>query len=82
MVRTIRSLVGHRAKIHTMECYFLFFVLCILLCVYCNGFDQRVARQQLSKHGPTRNNEGSCVFCGDVINNTDCLFYVVRATQQ
>jgi hypothetical protein len=23
---------------------------------YCIGFDQRVARQQLCKHGPTRNN--------------------------
>jgi hypothetical protein len=31
--------------------------------LYCNGFDQRVARQQLSKHGPTRKNSGSCVFC-------------------
>jgi hypothetical protein len=29
---------------------------------YCNGFDQRVARQQLCKHGPTRNNRGSVVF--------------------
>jgi hypothetical protein len=35
---------------------------------YCNGFDQRVARQQLCKHGPTHNNNGGCVFCvhGDV----------------
>jgi hypothetical protein len=24
---------------------------------YCNGFDQRVARQRLCKHGPTRNNK-------------------------
>jgi hypothetical protein len=29
---------------------------------YCNGFDQRVARQQLWKHGPTLNNRGNCVF--------------------
>jgi hypothetical protein len=29
---------------------------------YCNGFDQRVARQQLCKHGSTRNNSGICVF--------------------
>jgi hypothetical protein len=35
--------------------------------IYCNGFDQRVARQQLCKHGTLRNNRGSCVF------------YVVRA---
>jgi hypothetical protein len=28
--------------------------------LYCNGFDQRVARQQLCKHGPTRNNRGGC----------------------
>jgi hypothetical protein len=34
---------------------------------YCNGFDQRVVRQELCKHGPTRNNTGGC------------LFYVVRA---
>jgi hypothetical protein len=30
---------------------------------YCKGFDQHVARQQLCKHGSTRNNRGSCVFC-------------------
>jgi hypothetical protein len=30
---------------------------------HCNGFDQRVAGQQLCKHGPTWNNRGSCVFC-------------------
>jgi hypothetical protein len=29
--------------------------------IYCNGFDQRFARQQLRKHGPTRNNRGGCV---------------------
>jgi hypothetical protein len=29
--------------------------------IYCNGFDQRVARQQLCKHAPTRNNRGSCI---------------------
>jgi hypothetical protein len=28
-----------------------------------NGFDQRFARQQLCKHGPTRNSNGSCIFC-------------------
>jgi hypothetical protein len=28
--------------------------------MYCNGFDQHVARQQLCKHGPTCNNRGSC----------------------
>jgi hypothetical protein len=35
---------------------------------YCNGYEQRVARQQLCKHGPTRNNRGNSVFCarGDV----------------
>jgi hypothetical protein len=27
-----------------------------LLYYYCNGFDQRIARQQLCKQGPTRNN--------------------------
>jgi hypothetical protein len=31
--------------------------------IYCNESDQRVIRQQLCKHGPTRNNRGSCVFC-------------------
>jgi hypothetical protein len=31
--------------------------------IYFNGFDQRLARQQLCKHSPTRNNRGSCVFC-------------------
>jgi hypothetical protein len=30
--------------------------------LYCNEFDERVARQQLCKHGPTRSNRGSCVF--------------------
>jgi hypothetical protein len=30
--------------------------------MYCNGFDQPVARQHLCKHGQTRNNRGSCVF--------------------
>jgi hypothetical protein len=36
--------------------------------LYFNGFDQRIARQQLCKHGPTRNSRGGCVFrvCGDV----------------
>jgi hypothetical protein len=29
---------------------------------YCNEFNQRVARQQLRKHGQTRNNRGSFVF--------------------
>jgi hypothetical protein len=29
---------------------------------YCNGFDQRVARQQLCKHSPTLNNRCGCVF--------------------
>jgi hypothetical protein len=29
---------------------------------YGNGFDQRVARQHLCKHGPTSNNRGSCAF--------------------
>jgi hypothetical protein len=41
----------------------------VLRCVLCcNGFDQRFARQQLCKHGPIRNNRGSCCFCvrGDV----------------
>jgi hypothetical protein len=36
--------------------------------IYCNGFDQRFARQQLCKHGPKYNNRWGCVF------------YVVRAT--
>jgi hypothetical protein len=35
--------------------------------IYCNGFG-RVARQQLCKHCPARN------------NRWDCVFYVVRAT--
>jgi hypothetical protein len=28
--------------------------------IYCNGFDQRVARQQLCKHRPTRNSRWGC----------------------
>jgi hypothetical protein len=28
--------------------------------LYCNIFDQRIARQQLCKHGPTRNNRKGC----------------------
>jgi hypothetical protein len=28
----------------------------------CNGFDQTVVWQQFCKHGPTRDNRGSCVF--------------------
>jgi hypothetical protein len=35
---------------------------------YCNGFEQRIARQQLCKHNPTRNIRWGSVF------------YVVRAT--
>jgi hypothetical protein len=30
--------------------------------MYCNGVDQRVARQQLCIHRPTRNNRGGRVF--------------------
>jgi hypothetical protein len=37
---------------------------------YCNGFNQRVAWQQLCKHGPTRN------------NRLGCVSYVVRAEQR
>jgi hypothetical protein len=29
---------------------------------YCNGFDERVARQQLRKHGSACNISGGCVF--------------------
>jgi hypothetical protein len=29
---------------------------------YCNGFDHRFAKQQLRKHGATRNNRWGCVF--------------------
>jgi hypothetical protein len=36
---------------------------------YCNGFNQRVARQQLCKHGPTHNKWGF-------------VSYVVRAEQR
>jgi hypothetical protein len=54
---------------HTMEVFFANFVS-PYLCTYCNGFCQRVARQQLCKHGPTRNNKWGYVF------------YVVRADQQ
>jgi hypothetical protein len=43
--------------------------LCLKKYKYCNRFDQRVARQQLSKHGPTCNRSG-------------CVFYVVRAEQR
>jgi hypothetical protein len=30
--------------------------------IYCDRFDQQVARQQLCKHSPTRNNRLGCVF--------------------
>jgi hypothetical protein len=33
------------------------------VCIYCNRFDQRIDMEQPCKHGPTRNNRGSCVFC-------------------
>jgi hypothetical protein len=55
--------------------------------VYCNRFDERVARQQLCKHGPTRNNKGSCVFrvLGDVTtvdsDHVTCFLYI-RPTHQ
>jgi hypothetical protein len=35
----------------------------VLLNLYFNGFDQRVARQQLCKHGSTRNNRWGCFLC-------------------
>jgi hypothetical protein len=38
--------------------------------LYCNRFDQRVARQQFCKHGTTRTNRWVCAF------------YVVRAEQR
>jgi hypothetical protein len=41
-----------------------------VICTYCNRFDQRVARQQLRKHGSARN------------NRLVCVFYVVRAEQR
>jgi hypothetical protein len=50
-------------KVLFIPCRFVFSYV-----AYCNGFDQRVARQQLCKHGPTRNSRWGCVF------------YVVRAT--
>jgi hypothetical protein len=35
----------------------------IQLIIYCNGFGQRIGRQQLCKHSPTHsNNRGSSVF--------------------
>jgi hypothetical protein len=37
---------------------------------YCNLFDQRVARQQISKHGTLRNDRRCCVF------------YVVRVSRK
>jgi hypothetical protein len=36
--------------------------------LYCNGFDQRVARQQLCKHVPTCNSD-SCVSVENVYNS-------------
>jgi hypothetical protein len=53
-------------KIAPEKCLYLLLERVVLIC--CNGFYQRVARQQLCKHGPTRNNRGSCVprVCGDV----------------
>jgi hypothetical protein len=48
---------------------------------YCNGFDQRVARQQLCEHGPTRNNGGTCVFYAMTSRNNggSCVFYGVTS---
>jgi hypothetical protein len=35
----------------------------LLTLMLCNRFDLRVARQQLCKHGPTRNNRWGCFLC-------------------
>jgi hypothetical protein len=53
----------HDYKTPRSICYFL-----LVRRKYCKRFDQRVARQQLYKQGPTSNNKGLCVFrvLGDV----------------
>jgi hypothetical protein len=54
--------------------------LCI--CIYCNGSDQRVARQQLCKHGPTRNNGETCDFYAmtSCNNGGSCFFLLSGVT--
>jgi hypothetical protein len=51
---------------------------------HSNGFYQRVARQQLSKHGPTRNNRGGYVSLSAVTSRSGVwrsrdVFPVMRA---
>jgi hypothetical protein len=46
---------------------------------YCNGFDQRVARQQLYKHGPPHNSGGTCVFYVVTSSTIQAVFHGVRA---
>jgi hypothetical protein len=46
-----------------------FTVTLVISVICCNGFYQRVAREQLCKHGPMRNSRWGCVF------------YVVRTEQ-
>jgi hypothetical protein len=48
----VLSITSHVSRVDPPVCYIL----------YCNGFDQCVARQQLCKHSPTCNYIGSCVF--------------------
>jgi hypothetical protein len=45
------------------------------------GFDQRVARQQLCKHGQTRINGGACVSYEMSSRNNEgsCVFYAVTS---
>jgi hypothetical protein len=60
---------------------------------YCNGFDQRVAKQWLCKHGPMGNSRWGCVFyvirampsaCNRPMNSQadmTCVFCVVHAEE-
>jgi hypothetical protein len=53
------QIVVARTTIYSEEEY----LIKLLIFIYFKEFNQRVARQQHSKHGPIRNNRGSCVFC-------------------
>jgi hypothetical protein len=58
----IQLMLQRKATVRKVQTFTLLEVVAVPLKQYCNGFNQRVARQQLCKHDPTRNNRGGCVF--------------------
>jgi hypothetical protein len=63
-----RKILHNRRRENAISTITLVMSSTVMNYLYCNGFDERVARQQLCKHGPTRNNTGGCFFLvrGDV----------------